>query len=134
EAYFRYYLRFGESWNPVVTGGKLPGLSGTYGKAGWGGRSADGTNGWSARGLFFEQVADDPVLANYRPIGSYLYHVQGGEYGSNIGWNLGPTGMLEKNRWYSIEQYVKLNDPGEDNGILRAWVDGKLAYEKTNVI
>lgn len=134
EAYFRYYLRLGESWNPVVTGGKLPGLSGTYGKGGWGGRGADGTNGWSARGIFFQQVTDDPALAEYRPIGSYLYHVQGGKYGSNIGWNLGPTGMLQKNRWYSIEQYVKMNSPGEADGILRAWVDGKLAYEKTDVV
>jgi hypothetical protein len=134
EVYFRYYLRFGDTWNPVVTGGKLPGLSGTYNRAGWGGRHADGTNGWSARGAFFQQNRDEPLFSTFRPIGSYLYHVKGGKYGSVLGWNLGPTGMLEKNRWYSIEQYVKLNQPGESDGVLRAWVDGKLAYEKTDVV
>ena len=30
-------------------GGKSPGFDGTYGRAGWGGRTSDGVNGWSAR-------------------------------------------------------------------------------------
>lgn len=132
EAYFRYYLRFGDSWDPVRSGGKMPGLSGTYNKAGWGNRPVDGTNGWSARGAFFEQV-DDPDLGHLRSIGSYVYYVGSSEYGSAWGWNLGPTGMLEKNRWYSVEQYVKLNRPGESNGIVRAWVDGRLAFERTDL-
>ena len=51
EIYFRYYLRFADDWEPTDTG-KLPGISGTYGVAGWGGRPSDGTNGWSARGTF----------------------------------------------------------------------------------
>ena len=41
EIYFRYYLRFASDWDPR-RGGKLPGISGTYGRAGWGGRPADG--------------------------------------------------------------------------------------------
>ena len=55
--YFRYYLRFADDWNPQ-RGGKLPGLAGTYGRAGWGGRPVDGKNGWSARGLFEGQKAN----------------------------------------------------------------------------
>lgn len=51
EIYFRYYLRFANDWETVY-GGKMPGISGTYGRAGWGGRLSDGTNGWSARGSF----------------------------------------------------------------------------------
>ncbi|MBN1444211.1 MAG: DNRLRE domain-containing protein, partial [Planctomycetes bacterium] len=38
EIYFRYYLRFAGDWNQTVQGGKMPGISGTYGVAGWGGR------------------------------------------------------------------------------------------------
>ena len=41
QIYFRYYLRFGSDWNPR-RGGKLPGIGGTYGRAGWGGRPSDG--------------------------------------------------------------------------------------------
>lgn len=47
EIYFRYCLRLTDDWNPR-RGGKLPGISGTYGRAGWGGRPVDGTDGWSA--------------------------------------------------------------------------------------
>ena len=35
--------------------------------------------------------------------------------------------------WIKIDQEVVLNEPGRDNGILRVWVDGELALEKTNV-
>ena len=38
EIYFRYYLRLGNDWKQSLQGGKLPGISGTYGVAGWGGR------------------------------------------------------------------------------------------------
>ena len=36
EVYFRYYLRLADDWNQTVQGGKLPGISGTYGRAGLG--------------------------------------------------------------------------------------------------
>ena len=42
EIYFRYYLRLGDNWNQTLQGGKMPGISGTYGVAGWGGRKVDG--------------------------------------------------------------------------------------------
>ena len=52
EIFFRYYLRFGDDWKQTVQGGKMPGVAGTYGRAGWGGRKVKGKNGWSARGQF----------------------------------------------------------------------------------
>lgn len=67
EVYFRYYLRFGNDWDPLE-GGKMPGFSGTYSQAGWGGRKSNGENGWSLRGAFsrrFEQ---------FTPMGTYAYH------------------------------------------------------------
>ena len=42
EMYFRYYIRFGDTWE-TGQGGKLPGFGGTYGIAGWGGRKSNGT-------------------------------------------------------------------------------------------
>ena len=42
-------------------------------------------------------------------------------------------GHLENNRWYCIEQYARLNTPGQNDGVLRGWVDGKLAFEKTDI-
>jgi hypothetical protein len=127
EIYFRYYLRFADDWNPK-RGGKLPGIGGTYGRAGWGGRPVHGYDGWSARGLFQGQE-------NGRtPIGFYCYHMKmRGRYGSGWRWDRENRGLLENNRWYCIEQYAKLNTPGADDGILRGWVDGGLAFEKTDV-
>ena len=127
EVYLRYYLRFANDWTPR-RGGKLPGFGGTYGRAGWGGRPVDGTDGWSARGLF-EGQKDGRT-----PIGFYCYHMDmKGIYGSNWVWDRDRLGFLENNRWYCIEQYVKLNTPGEPDGVLRGWVDGQLAFEKTDV-
>ncbi|VAW42932.1 hypothetical protein MNBD_CHLOROFLEXI01-3210 [hydrothermal vent metagenome] len=132
EIYFRYYLRIAKDWQPL-DGGKFPGISGTYGVAGWGGRPSDGTNGWSARGLFRLAPPAGNTLENMTPVGNYVYHADmTGSYGDNVLWQQDYRGYLEKNRWYSVEQYLKMNTPGQNDGIIRAWVDGRLAYEQTN--
>ena len=132
--YFRYYLRFADDWNPSVDGGKLPGIAGTYGQAGWGMRKTDGYNGWSLRGDFAARPPGAPIVAALTAIGSSAYHADiedsSGEYWA---WSEGPAGVLENNRWYCIEQYVKLNTPGQRNGVFRAWVDGQRVIEKTDV-
>ena len=134
EIYFRYYVRLGNNWNQTLQGGKMPGISGTYGVAGWGGRKVDGTDGWSARGSFDLSIPPDNPLGGLHPIGTYCYHADmKGWYGDTWGWHNDYRGFLESNRWYSIEQYLKLNAPGKKNGILRAWVDGRPAFEKTDI-
>jgi hypothetical protein len=135
EIYFRYYLRFANDWNQTVFSGKLPGISGTYGKAGWGGRKPDGTDGWSARGTYFLSINTVNPLGGTTPIGTYCYYAdQPGTYGDSWVWSKKYKGYLQKNKWYSIEQYVKMNTPGVHNGVLRAWVDGVLAFEKTDIL
>lgn len=127
EIYFRYDLRFADDWDPQ-RGGKLPGIAGTYGRAGWGGRKVNGRDGWSARGLF-EGQRDSRT-----PIGFYCYHADmRGRYGSHWRWDQEDRGRLENNRWYTITQYARLNTPGKNDGILRGWVDGQLAFEKTDI-
>jgi hypothetical protein len=134
EIYFRYYLRLGDDWNQTVQGGKMPGISGDYGVAGWGGRKPDGTDGWSARGAFYLSIPKDNPLAGRHPIGTYCYHAdQEGHYGDIWLWQNDYRGFLEKNRWYCLEQFIKLNTPGMKDGVLRAWVDGRLAFEKTDI-
>jgi len=56
-----------------------------------------------------------------------------GQYGDNWLWNTNRLGDLENNRWFCIEQFARMNTPGRNDGILRGWVDGKLAFEKTDV-
>lgn len=127
EIYFRYYLRFADDWDPAQ-GGKLPGISGTYGRAGWGGRPVNGRDGWSARGQFKGRTGGKT------PIGYYCYHMDmKGQYGSAWIWERNRLGYLESNRWYCVEQYARMNTPGRADGVLRGWVDGRLAFEKTDV-
>lgn len=133
EVYFRYYLRFGEDWNPDVDGGKLPGIAGTYRTGGWGMRRSDGTNGWSVRGAFSRKTVS-PRGGTVTPIGSYVYHADMKGYsGNHWGWNLGPSGLLRNNKWYAVEQYVRLNTPGQRDGVFKAWIDGQLAYERNGL-
>lgn len=131
EAWFRYYLRFADNWNPDTDGGKLPGFSGTYGRGGWGMRKSDGHNGWSARGAFFAVPKGAASSGELRGIGSYVYYAgMSGSSGDIWGWSLGPGGLLHKNRWYCVEQHVRLNQVGSADGVLEAWIDGRLVLEK----
>ena len=127
EIYFRYYLRFGKTWR-TLDGGKLPGITGNIGTCGYGGESCNGADGWSARGAF--DVLD---IRGRVPIGSYIYDGEmedrGDTYGTQYWWK-----ALARARWYCVEHYVKLNTPGQRDGIYRGWVDGVLVFEKTDFV
>ncbi|WP_160168103.1 polysaccharide lyase [Rhodopirellula sallentina] len=134
EVFFRYYLRLGKTWNQTLQGGKLPGISGTYGRGGWGGRKAIGSNGWSARGLFLKTLAGDNPLRGLTPIGVYCYHADMvGNYGDNWVWCRGYRGYLENERWYCIEHHIRLNEIGKSDGLIEGWIDGRLAFRKADV-
>ena len=113
--YGRYYLRFGENWDPG-RGGKLPGPSGTYNRSGWGGRKVNGQDGWSARmGFQASKVREGETQVYF-----YTYHADmEGQYGSNFHWDVEDRGSLRNGQWYCIETYVRLNTPGENDGVLR---------------
>lgn len=125
ELYVRYYLKFDSSFQ-MNDDGKLPGPAGTYDSAGWGGRTSDGTNGWSARGGMSEE--DGGVRLAY-----YCYHADMGSWGDWFRWDENGVGPLQRDRWYRIDQQVKMNTPGAYDGILRGWVDGTLAMERTDL-
>jgi hypothetical protein len=135
EIYFRYYLRLADDWNPTVQGGKLPGIAGTYDRAGWGGRRSTGANGWSMRGHFAKILDEENPMPGLTPIGYYAYFADMPDfYGSDWRWTEDNLGLLERNRWYCIEQYVKLNDPNMNNGVAQGWIDGKLAFENNRIL
>lgn len=131
EIYFRYYLKLDRDWKHATSGGKLPGFGGTYRRAGWGGRPVHGDDGWSARGLFQSKNGGDSTA-----IGFYCYHADmRGRYGTH--WEFTPR--LGHGKWYSVEMYCKLNTPGgqgekgKNDGVLRGWIDGIPAFEKTDI-
>ena len=126
-AWFRYHLRLTD-WNAASTG-KLPGLAGIYSSSGRGCiRPTESSPGWSARGMF-GAPGTQGAPAGKVPIGTYLYHAnQAGDCGEGLWW-----GSLEQGRWYCIEGYVKMNTPGQNNGFLRTWLNGKEKLNLTDV-
>lgn len=134
EVYFRYYLRFGDDWRQTRDGGKMPGIAATYNRAGWGGRKADGTNGWSIRGGFAKAVPEGHMLEGGTLLGSYAYLPdRKGAWGAFWPWSAAFPGVLFNNRWYCIEQHVRVNTPGQHDGVLRVWIDGKPALTRTGL-
>ncbi len=128
ELYLSYEIMFLNNWNPKY-GGKLPGFSGTYGIAGWGGRPSDGTNGWSAR-LGFRPLNNKTV------IGYYVYHA---EMEGNTGddWYFKEENvnvLLSKNQWYKLRLQIKLNSIGNKDGRLEAWIDDHKVFQKRDIV
>ncbi|MFQ3787750.1 polysaccharide lyase [Halomonas sp. A29] len=111
-----YMVRFPTDFD-FVRGGKLPGLYG--GEAPSGGEDVDGTTGFSMRLMWREEGEGE------------LYPYVVGFEGDSVGrgsWRF-PLGQ-----WVTIEQEIVLNDPGQENGIVRLWVDGRPVLEQQNVV
>lgn len=142
EVYFQYRLRFGEGWRGGSRqSGKLPGVASDTTLAGNGGSTSNGKNGWSFRGLFVgEQFDPNSPYAQINgrvAVGWYTYNpdqlTTGEIFGLHVPWTgRGAVGVLEVGKDYWIDQYVKVNTPGRRDGIVRAWVNGQLAYERTD--
>ena len=129
EMYVRYYVKFGDDFD-FVRGGKLPGLFG--GRGNTGGDRPDGFDGWSARIMW---------LANGRVI-QYVYNPdQPDDYGEVMDWNEGGgSRYFVPGKWHCVETYIKMNSVNgegeagaEFDGIVRSWLDGELALDRTDV-
>lgn len=130
------------------------------GQCGNGGARADGENCWSARAIFSaceKDVCDSKPNAITR-FGSYIYHTnqqtdtgdaaywdkhEWGHTGrltgscesdpSNMDCGMGEEGIFEPGIWYQVEMQIQMNSEGEDDGIVRGWVNGKLSFQKNNM-
>ena len=103
EYYLSYMLKFEEGFD-FRRGGKLPGLCG--GRANTGGNRPTG-DGWSARYMW---RGDGRIVV-------YLYHLdQRGRYGD-----------------YQLTQRIRVNTPGEPDGHLQVWVDGREALHRQDI-
>lgn len=143
ELFVRLEIRFGSDYRDLVgdPGGKLPlGMASGYREpntwrdyCGNGGMScATGTEGWSARGGY--NVISDKGNPAYPMVQGHQYiyrYQQPGDYGQHVPW--GALGLFELDRWYTIEMQIVVNTPGQPDGQLRIWVDGKLSRELTNI-
>ena len=110
-ARLRYRLRFAPGFD-FVRGGKLPGLYGGNGPSG--GRIPDGTDGCSFRLMWREQGQGEV----------YAYLPDSRLHGSSL---LRGHFAFSPGQWHQLEQEVVLNTPGQRDGRVRIWLDGRLA-------
>ena len=58
---------------------------------------------------------------------AYIYHTgqekQGGKWPDRIIYT-----QLKRGKWYKFGMEIILNDPGQDNGVVKIWVDNQLAF------
>ena len=98
----------------------------------------DGTDGWSAR-LHWrtDGSGGSPTTRDTANVVQYVYHPdQPGTFGQDIRWDGGDDGQwaeFESDRWYTLEQRVVINTPGENDGIIEAWLDGEKVLEVSNL-
>jgi hypothetical protein len=116
EVFCSYRVRFAADFG-FVRGGKLPGLVG--GSHPTGGRPRN--DGWSARMMWRKGGAAV----------QYLYFPQQTTtYGVDLPYvNGGSELRFRPGTWHLVEHHIVMNTPGRSDGILQAWLDGKLALD-----
>ena len=65
-------------------------------------------------------------------IGASNFVMLGGKKWKQVAEGDGPA--IARGRWVRIDQEVVLNAPDQENGILRIWVDGALALDKSDFV
>ncbi len=102
----------------------------TNGTGSSGGGDTDGTNGWS-NAIGFAHRNNSPAPDGYNFF-SYSYHMDNSGSGDFEMTNV-PVWMDE---WNEIECYIRVNSysggSANADGVMRYWVNGELAYERTN--
>jgi hypothetical protein len=126
DVYLSYRLRFGNGFDFSKLGGKLPGLAGTaphLSKPPMHCQTVRPDEGFAARHMW----------RNPGRLEQYLYHEdKPGSCGQGVRLFGGST-IFQANRWYTIQERVVMNTPGQRNGSVTTWVDGKLGVTTTGL-
>lgn len=118
EYYLDYEVFFENDWE-WVKGGKLPGLVGGKHTSGCDNIVPDG---WSARFMWREGGQGQ----------LYLYH-QNRRSGCGDEYDFSSPGSFVKNKWNRITQRVVINTPGQRDGLVECWYNGRKAVTLANV-
>ncbi|MBD3241735.1 MAG: hypothetical protein GF331_14180, partial [Chitinivibrionales bacterium] len=131
--YLRYYLRFSDTFDYQL-GGKLPGLVGGNNWSRSGGDQPDGTNGWTTRYMWGGE-GRVKLYAYLSP--AHNPDIMTSQWGSSVLFdhaNGGVPRALERGVWHCIEQFVRINDVGQANGVIRCWLNGEEALVLDTVV
>jgi hypothetical protein len=149
--FLRYYSKFQPPYDVVGSSHNGSSISAHYevGFQSTPGVPANGTNKFLAN---LEDWRGEASTASPGDLNIYVYHpLQRSQWGDHFF----PTGLVMPNtsipfdfgpdfvsrpdiipaldRWYAYELMVKANTPGQNDGRIAAWVDGKLAMDFPNL-
>jgi len=137
--HLRYWIRYAEDYdqgNLNHTGGSLSGVAGDFKWTGMGtaGLRPKGDDHFSTRvegWRDWQRVAAPGYLFCY----AYWMDMRKGRDGNFWGNMMGPgkaaRTVPQRGKWLCVEQRVKVNTPGEDDGELAVWLDGELYLHYT---
>jgi len=132
--YFRRYLKFAADYDQGDlnhTGGGLDGVAGAdpWGGMGQAGIRPDGTDRFTCA---FEPWRDWQryPAPGYMFLYTYWVDMEISRDGHYWGNSLEPPAdrrlVPQRDRWYCLEQMIRVNDLDQANGELAAWIDGQL--------
>src|SRR3989344_1172504 len=64
---------------------------------------------------------------------SVAMYSQTNRAGDSISWSKGSGGVIRANEWFDYEIFRKLNDIGQNNGVLKIWINGALVLNDNAV-
>jgi hypothetical protein len=124
-------------------GGKLPGLHGGNYMCSGSNVLPNGTNCFSTRLMWRENGAGEvyfylPLAAQQdafcrqctQPAGFSCAAFRGEPHCS---WHRGAF-TLTRGRWNKVQQFIRINTPGQPNGILQLFINGVLVMQSTEVV
>ncbi|MGB0849386.1 MAG: polysaccharide lyase [Thiolinea sp.] len=121
EYWLTYKVRFQPGFD-FKKGGKLPGLGSGDGRYA-GGRKPYNGDGWTSRLMWLEDGRIVP----------YLYYV-GMPKSSRFGHHWPVDARIKRGQWQEITQRVRVNSPGQRNGLYEIWLDGRLVTRRSDMV
>ena len=134
EAWSRYMIKYDRQHvaSARCEGGKAPGFAGITTYGGNSGNPGYGLGGWSMRNQFHPIC--DPNNPAYGGISFSTYAYDGDRFHDLNGghWGDGELAVLPLEQWACIEQHVKINTPGQWDGVVELFVNGRQVLSKTD--
>lgn len=132
EVYFRFYLKHEEDW---VGGGadKLARLSSMQ-NDNW--AQSMIAHVWSGNNATVNQLIAEPARGTDTAGTLLSTKWNDWEHLTWMGGQPSTTPIYDENNvgnWFAIETRVKLNDPGQSNGIFQVWIDDELQMSRTDL-
>jgi hypothetical protein len=93
--------------------------------------------------FFYPLITTNGAVTGFSPIN--FYPIAQGPNGTNFGFEMIPrpgavfetqngAAMVPKGQWAQVEVYMEMNAPGSSNGVLKVWVNGQVAANRSDMM